>query len=156
VLNTYAVVGLLAMWARSWPAKRLLQAGIGLHLALSAWMRPGTAQARGRGRRRPAAGRHGQVPGRGPCRQLQYAGTFAQSFVQNAKDYWDFVFHAFTQWPQTWPLLVLSLMLIGMGLYKLGVLTGKASTGTLSGPDRRGPGRPGDRRPGRDGLHAAA
>jgi uncharacterized protein len=64
---------------------------------------------------------------------VQYAGSFTQSFAQNAKDYWEFVFDAFTQWPQTWPFLVLSLMLIGMGLYKLGVLTGKASNGVYRG-----------------------
>ncbi|MBO9557811.1 MAG: DUF418 domain-containing protein [Caulobacter sp.] len=133
VLNTYAVVGLLVLWVRKWPAKRLLQAGIALHLALSAygaWKLLDHA-AQGGGDSSPAemakflAGVHAD--------SVQYAGTFQQSFAQNAKDFWDFVFHAFTEWPQTWPLLVLSLMLIGMGLHKLGVLAGKASTGVYQG-----------------------
>jgi uncharacterized protein len=64
---------------------------------------------------------------------VQYAGSFSQSFIQNAKDYGTWIFDAFTQWPQTWPMLVLSLMLIGMGLYKLGVLTGKVSIGVYRG-----------------------
>jgi uncharacterized protein len=133
VLNTYAIVGLLAMWARSWSAKRLLQTGIGLHLALSAWGAWSLLKhaAEGGGDPPPAAmakflaGIHADT--------AQYAGSFTQSFAQNAKDYWEFVFNAFTHWPPTWPLLVLSLMLVGMGLYKLGVLTGKASTGVYQG-----------------------
>ena len=133
VLNTYAIVGLLAMWARSWPAKRLLQAGIGLHLALSAWSAWNLLKhaAEGGGDPPPAAMAKflAQVHADG----AQYAGGFTQSFVQNASDYWEFVSSSFTQWPPTWPLLVLSLMLIGMGLYKLGVLTGKASTGLYRG-----------------------
>lgn len=133
VLNTYAIVGLLAMWVRSWPAKRLLQAGIVLHLALSAWGGWNLLKhaAEGGGDPPPAAMAKflAQVHADG----AQYAGNFTQSFVQNAKDYWDYVFNAFSQWPQTWPLLVLSLMLIGMGLYKLGVLSGKASAGVYQG-----------------------
>jgi uncharacterized protein len=119
--------GLLAMWARSWPAKRLLQAGIGLHLAC----RPGCAwtcsarAAEGGGDPPPAAmakflaGVHAD--------SAQYAGSFTQSFVQNAKDYWEFVFDAFTQWPPTWPL-----------------------TGAVADADRHGPlqaGRADGRRP---------
>ncbi len=129
VLNTYAVVGLLVLWVRHWPAKRLLQAGVAVHLALSAWgaWKLLSHAAQGGGDPPPAemakflAGVHAD--------SVQYAGTFQQSFVQNAKDFWDFTFDSFTSWPQTWPILVLSLMLIGMGLFKLGVLSGKASTG---------------------------
>lgn len=133
VLNTYAVVGLLVLWVRKWPAKRLLRAGIAVHLALSAygaWKLLDHA-AQGGGDPSPAemakflAGVHAD--------SVQYAGTFQQSFVQNAKDFWDFTFHSFITWPQTWPFVVLALMLIGMGLYKLGVLTGKASTGVYQG-----------------------
>uniref|UniRef100_B0T422 DUF418 domain-containing protein n=1 Tax=Caulobacter sp. (strain K31) TaxID=366602 RepID=B0T422_CAUSK len=133
VLNTYAIVGLLAMWARSWPAKRLLQAGIGLHLGLSAWSGWNllTRVAKGGGDPPPAA--MAKYLAEAQADGAQFAGTFAQSLVQNAKDYGEFVVGSFTHWPPTWPLLVLSLILIGMGLYKLGVLTGKASTGLYQG-----------------------
>ena len=133
VLNDYAIVGLLAMWARSWPAKRLLQAGIGLHLGLSAWAAWKLLSHAAQGGGDPPPADMAEFLASVHADTIQYAGSFAQSFAQNAKDYWAFVFDAFTQWPQTWPLLVLSLMLIGMGLYKLGVLTGKASTGTYQG-----------------------
>jgi len=129
VLNTYAVVGLLALWARSWPAKRLLQAGIGLHLGLSAHSAWKLLEHAAKGGNDPSAAAMTKFLAGVQADSAQYAGTFQQSFVQNAKDYWDFVFHGFTVWPQTWPLLVLSLMLVGMGLYKLGVLSGKASAG---------------------------
>lgn len=133
VLNTYAVVGLLAMWARSWPAKRLLQAGIGLHLALSAWGAWNMLKHAAEGGGDPPPAAMAKFLAQVHADSAQYAGSFAQSFVQNARDYWDYVSGSFTQWPPTWPLLVLSLMLIGMGLYKLGVLTGKASTGLYRG-----------------------
>jgi uncharacterized protein len=133
VLNTYAVVGLLALWARSWPAKRLLQAGIALHLALSAYAAWKLLSHAAQGGGDPSPADMARFLSGVHADSLQYAGTFAQSFNQNAKDFWGFVFDAFTQWPQTWPLLVLSLMLMGMGLYKLGVLTGRSSTGTYQG-----------------------
>jgi uncharacterized protein len=133
VLNTYAVVGLLAMWARSWPAKRLLQAGIGLHLALSAWSAWNMLKHAAEGGGDPPPAAMAKFLAEVHADSAQYAGSFTQSFVQNARDYWEFVSSSLTQWPPTWPLLVLSLMLIGMGLYKLGVLTGKASTGLYRG-----------------------
>ena len=133
VLHTYAIVGLVVMWARSWPAKRLLQLGIGLHLALSGWSAWKLLS-------RVAAG-GGDLPAAAMARFLaeiraasaQYSGGFLQSLVQNAKDYADFIAGSFTHWPPMWPLLVLSLMLTGMGLYKLGVLTGKAPKGVYQG-----------------------
>jgi uncharacterized protein len=133
VLHTYAIVGLLVMWARSWPAKRLLQAGIGLHLTLSGWSVWNLLQQAAMGGGDPPPAAMAKFLAGVQADSVQYAGSFTQSFVQNAKDYWDYVFESFTHWPQTWPLLVLSLMLIGMGLYKLGVLTGRASTGVYQG-----------------------
>jgi uncharacterized protein len=131
VLNTYAVVGLLAMWARSWPAKRLLQAGIGLHLGLSAWAAWKLLSTRPRAaaiRRRPP------WPSSWPGSRPTASSTPEPSpsrFARTPRTIWEFVFDAFTQWPQTWPLLVLSLMLIGMGLYKLGVLTARPRPGPI-------------------------
>ena len=128
VLSFYAVVGLLAMLARSWPAGRLLKAGIGLHVALSLWAgftflqrmahasgpMPAQALARANAENQLAA--------------AHYSGSFLQSLTQNAHDYWSFVSGSWTELPPRWPLLVLSLMLMGMGLYKKGVLSGKVST----------------------------
>ncbi|MFZ0266028.1 DUF418 domain-containing protein [Caulobacter sp.] len=133
VLNTYAIVGLVAMWARSWSAKRLLQAGIGLHLALSAWGAWMLLQHAAKGGGDPPAAALAKFLTGVQADTLQYGGTFLQSFTQNAKDYSGFVIGSFSHWPPMWPLLVLSLMLMGMGLYKLGVLTGKASTGVYQG-----------------------
>ena len=129
VLHTYALVALLAMWARSWPAKRLLAAGIGLHLALSAWTVFKILQQAAKGGGGPPAAAMARFTAENHAKTVEYAGGFTQSFVQNAKDFSDFVVGSFSQLPPTWPLLVLSLMLIGMGLYKLGVLSGKASIG---------------------------
>jgi uncharacterized protein len=134
VLHTYAVVGLLVMWARSWPAGRLLKVGIGLHLALSAWTVFSILQRAAKvGAGGPPAADMARFAAENHARTVQYAGGFGQSFVQNAKDYADFVVGSFSHWPPVWPLLVLSLMLIGMGLYKLGVLSGKASVGVYRG-----------------------
>ena len=133
VLNTYAIVGLLAMWARGWSAKRLLQAGIGLHLALSVWSAWNLLQHAAKDGGDPPPAAMAKFMAGIQADSARYAGSFTQSFVQNARDYWEFVFNSFAHWPQTWPLLVLSLMLIGMGLYKLGVLTGMASTGVYQG-----------------------
>jgi uncharacterized protein len=133
VLHTYAIVGLVAMWVRSWPAKRLLQAGIGLHLALSGWTGWMMLGRMAKGGGDPPAAAMAKFLAETRATSAQYSGGFAQSLTQNAKDYGDFVVGSFSHWPPMWPLLVLSLMLIGMGLYKLGVLTGKASKGTYQG-----------------------
>lgn len=133
VLNTYAIVGLLALWARSWSPKRLLRAGIGLHVGLSAWSLYKMLDHAARGGGDPPAEAMRQFLAGVHADALQYGGTFSQSLVQNARDYGDFVVGAFTRWPPIWPLTVLSLMLIGMGLYKLGVLSGKAASAAYRG-----------------------
>ncbi|WP_165184060.1 DUF418 domain-containing protein [Caulobacter soli] len=133
VLNTYAVVGLLAMWARSWSPKRLLQAGVAVHLSLSVWSAWKLLKHAAEGGGDPSSAEMAKFLAGVQADSAQYAGTFQQSFVQNAKDFWDFTFDSFVSWPQTWPILVLSLILIGMGLYKLGVLSGKAPTGVYQG-----------------------
>lgn len=127
VLHTYAVVGLLAMWVRSWPAKRLLAAGIGLHLVLSAWTVFKILQQAPKAVGGPPAAALAKFAAENHAKTVQYTGDFTQSFVQNARDFGEFAAGSFGHWPPTWPLLVLSLMLIGMGLYKLGVLSGGAS-----------------------------
>ncbi|MBO9707207.1 MAG: DUF418 domain-containing protein [Caulobacter sp.] len=133
VLHTYAIVGLVAMWARSWSPKRLLQAGIGLHVALSAWTAFKILQGAGKGMAGPPPQVMARFMAENQAAAAQYGGSFMQSLTQNAHDYADFVRGSFTTWPPSWPLLVLSLMLMGMGLYKLGVLTGKASDGVYRG-----------------------
>lgn len=133
VLNTYAIVGLIVMWARSWSPKRLLQAGIGVHLGLSAWSAWHLLARAAKGGGDPPAAAMARFLAETRATSAQYSGDFVQSFTQNAKDYGDFVVGSFSHWPPMWPLLVLSLMLVGMGLYKLGVLTGKVSKGVYQG-----------------------
>ena len=133
VLNTYAIVGLVALWARSWSPRRLLQAGVGLHVGLSAWGGYKMLEHTAKGGGDPPAAAMSRFLAGVHADALQYGGTFSQSLVQNAKDYGDFVLGSFTRWPPIWPLTVLALMLIGMGLYKLGVLSGKASSGAYRG-----------------------
>jgi len=129
VLTYYALVGLVVMWARSWPAGRLLKAGIGLHLALSAWSGWQMLQAAAKSAAAPQL-RVVAAPAQNAHDAAQYAGTFAQSLAQNAHDNGAFMFHVWAELPPSWPLLVLALMLIGMGLHKLGVLGGRASANT--------------------------
>lgn len=132
VLTYYALVGLVVMWARSWPAGRLLKAGIGLHLALSAWSGWQLLQAAAKSAAAPTL-RVVAAPAQNAHDVAQYAGTFAQSLAQNAHDNGAFMVHVWTELPPSWPLLVLALMLIGMGLHKLGVLGGQASSNAYRG-----------------------
>jgi len=128
ILATYAVVGLLVIWARGWSARRLLWVGAGLYLALAAWDAQRTLDVM----RLPQRPLPPQILAEAKTSAALYAGTFRQSLAQNAKDYWDFLSHGF--WPRpTLPLHTASLMLIGLGLHKLGLFSGKASKGTYQG-----------------------
>jgi hypothetical protein len=60
----------------------------------------------------------------------RFSGDFVSSLLANAHGYKEFFVGSWSEWPQIWPLMVLGLMLIGMGLFKLGVLKGEASTRT--------------------------
>ncbi|UAL09674.1 DUF418 domain-containing protein [Caulobacter segnis] len=125
VLTYYALLGLVVMLARSWSPWRLLAAGVALDLTLSAAtgikLLADTAH--------PALPQPADLAGQAIA-SARYAGTFAQSLAQNFADYRTVMSHVWQQFPSNWPLTVLALMLMGMGLFKLGVLSGRAGTAT--------------------------
>nr|WP_295111447.1 DUF418 domain-containing protein [uncultured Caulobacter sp.] len=124
VLTYYALIGLVVAPARNWPAWRLLAVGVALDLSMSL----------ATGRKILAEAIDPPVP-RPPDLAAQaiadarYGGTFAQSLAQNLVDYREVLSHVWLQWPSNWPLTVAALMLMGMGLFKLGVLSGRVSAG---------------------------
>ena len=129
VLSYYAIVGLVVLLARRWSPKWLLTAGIVLHLVVN-----------GRKLWRPisrAAMFDKPMPPEVLARIAKdtreqtaaYSGDFASSLTANLHGYWEF-FVGSWKWPPIWPLAVLSLMLIGMGLFKIGWLKGQASPAT--------------------------
>lgn len=124
VLTYYALIGLVVALARNWPGWRLLAVGIALDLSMSLatgfkiigeTIDPPVPQPPNLAAQAIAGARYG--------------GTFAQSLAQNLADYRQVLEHVWLQWPSNWPLTVAALMLMGMGLFKLGVLSGRVSTG---------------------------
>ncbi|WP_454758883.1 DUF418 domain-containing protein [Caulobacter segnis] len=123
VLTYYALIGLVVALARHWPAWRLLAVGIALDLSMSLatgfkligeTIDPPVPQPPDLAAQAIAGARYG--------------GSFAQSLAQNLADYREVLSHVWLQWPSNWPLTVAALMLMGMGLFKLGVLSGRVST----------------------------
>ncbi|MBO9543547.1 DUF418 domain-containing protein [Caulobacter sp.] len=124
VLTYYALIGLVVALARTWPAWRLLAVGIALDVSMSLatgfkiigeTIDPPVPQPPDLAAQAIAGARYG--------------GTFAQSLAQNLADYRQVLSHVWLQWPSNWPLTVAALMLMGMGLFKLGVLSGRVSAG---------------------------
>lgn len=121
VLTYYAIVGLVVALARSWSPWRLLIVGVALDLTLS------TAT----GIKLLVDIAHPPPPypldlAAQALASARYAGTFAQSLAQNLDDYREVLTNVWLQLPSNWPLTVAALMLMGMGLFKLGVLNGRA------------------------------
>jgi uncharacterized protein len=115
ILLSYAIAGLLVMWVRSWPPGPLLAVGITLHVLfgiqdLGAALEPGAVFDLERWRLAADAALTG------------YRGDFASSLAANLTD-WR---------ARLGPVIVSSgvalapLMLIGLGLFKAGVLGGRA------------------------------
>jgi uncharacterized protein len=129
VLSFYALVGLVAMLVRGWPAKRLLTAGIGVHLGVYAWRAFKTLQHAPKSLLPMPPDIKAKVLVEVQTETARFSGDFMSSLLANAHGYKEF-FVGSWQWPPIWPLMVLSLMLMGMGLFKLGVLKGEASTRT--------------------------
>ena len=124
VLTYYALIGLVVALARNWPGWRLLAVGIALDLSMS--LATGfkiIGEAIDPPLPSPPDLAAQAIAG------ARYSGTFAQSLAQNLADYRLVLEHVWLQWPSNWPLTVAALMLMGMGLFKLGVLSGRASTG---------------------------
>lgn len=126
VLWTYAAVGLLALLVRSWPARRLLTAGILLHLAINGWSLWRLLSRAPRFDQPLPADLKARITKEVTTETARFSGDIVTSLSQNAHDYWEFVTRSL-HWPPIWPLIVLALMLMGMGLFKSGWLKGEAS-----------------------------
>jgi len=121
VLTYYALVGLVVALARSWPPWRLLAVGAALDLSLSLATGIKLMIDTAHPLAPPPADLAGQA-----IASARYGGTFAQSLAQNIADYRTVMSHVWLQLPSNWPLTVAALMLMGMGLFKLGVLSGRS------------------------------
>lgn len=129
VLWTYAVVGLLVLPVRDWSARRLLTAGILVHLAVNGWwfwLQLSRAAQFAAPLSPQAAARIAQEA---QAQTAAFTGDFAASLAQTGHNYWEFVSSSWQGFP-FWPLKVLALMLMGMGLFKSGLLKGQAATAT--------------------------
>lgn len=126
VLLSYALAGFAVMLVRSRDARGLLRMGVLGWLVVSALLLVGAGQdALGP---QDAAQQALDVAGdvfKAKAAEAQYAGTFAASLVQNARDRLDAL--------QIEPLIFVmsaNLMMIGLGCFKAGILTGEASDRT--------------------------
>ena len=126
VLWTYALVGLVALLARGWSARRLLTAGIALHVAINGWDLWRMISRAPRFDQPLPADLKPRIAKDLATETARFSGDAATSLAQNAHDYWGFVTGSL-HWPPIWPLIVLALMLTGMGLFKIGWLKGEAS-----------------------------
>ncbi len=125
VLTYYALLGLVVALARSWSPWRLLAVGVALDLTLSLATGIKLVADADHPGAPPPADLAGQA-----IASARYAGTFVQSLAQNFADYKTVMSHVWLQLPSNWPLTVAALMLMGMGLFKLGVLGGRAGVAT--------------------------
>lgn len=126
VLSYYAIVGLVVVLARGWSPKWLLTAGVLLHLVVNGfklWRPISRAATFDKPLPPPVLAKIAKDT---QDQTVAYAGDFASSMTANIHHYWDF-FVGSWKWPPVWPMAVLSLMLIGMGLFKLDLLKGRAS-----------------------------
>lgn len=123
VLLSYALAGFAVMLVRSWPARRLIRTGVAIWVAFGAITLVGMTVAAllSRGDVQfslEAAG----MTAKAQLAEAQYRGGFVQSLVQNAKDRL-----AFLPGEPIIFVMTSALMLIGLGAFKAGVLTGEAS-----------------------------
>ncbi len=126
VLSYYALVGLIVLLVRGWPARRLLTTGIVLHLAIQGWELWRMLSRAARFDQPIAPDQRARIARDTAAETARFTGDFTSSLTQNARDYWDFLVGSWS-WPPIWPLIVLALMLMGMGLFKSGVLKGQLS-----------------------------
>lgn len=126
VLLSYALAGFAVMLARSWTPKRLFKVGIGIWIGFSLLMVVGVvvSMLMPHDAAKEAAESARQAA-KNSAAAAQYAGTFTQSLIQNAKDRLNYLMAE----PVIF-LMTSSLMMIGLGCFKTGVLTGEASKKT--------------------------
>lgn len=121
ILLTYALAGGLVLFARSWSARTLLTVGVAVHLSLGLLSLAALADPRGlldvTELEREAAAALAAGGG--------YRGGFLDSLQANLRDWLKLLPTAYLP-----AAITLSpLMLIGLGLFKAGVLSGRAPTG---------------------------
>lgn len=126
VLLSYALAGFAVMLARSWTSRKLLRQGIVIWTLFALVMLVGMTIAIVM--QRDVAQQTLETAkelAKAKAAEAQYGGTFVQSLIQNAKDRLTFL-------PGEPFIFVMtsSLMLIGLGCFKAGVLTGEASKRT--------------------------
>lgn len=123
VLLSYALAGFAVMLARSWSARRLIRTGLGIWIAVSLLMLVGMSIAASMPKdSAQQALETAQELAKAKAGEAQYSGTFLQSLIQNGKDRLAFL-------PAEPIIFVMTsaLMMIGLGAFKTGVLTGEAS-----------------------------
>ncbi|ADG12070.1 DUF418 domain-containing protein [Caulobacter segnis] len=126
VLWTYASVGLIALLVRGWSARRLLTAGILIHLGINGWQfwRQLSRAAQFATPLPPQV--VARVTREAQAETLAFTGDFTSSLARTGHNYWEFVSSSWQRVP-TWPLIVLGLILMGMGLFKSGLLKGQSA-----------------------------
>jgi hypothetical protein len=126
VLLSYALAGFAVMLARSWAPKKLIRTGVIIWVVFSLLMTAGmTAAFVFQHDATQATLETAKAIAKSRAAEVQYGGTFLQSLIQNAKDRLEFL-------PGEPFIFVMTsaLMMIGLGCFKLGVLTGEASKRT--------------------------
>lgn len=126
VLLSYALAGFAVMLARSWPARTLIRTGLSIWLVVSLLAVVGLSMAAFAPK--DAAQQTletAQELAKARAAEIQYGGSFLQSLVQNAKDRL-----AFLPGEPLIFVMTSALMMIGLGAFKTGVLTGEASDRT--------------------------
>ena len=123
VLLSYALAGFAVMLARSWPARKLIRTGVATWIAFGAVVLIGMSVAAFLPQ--DAAQQTletAQELAKAKAAEVQYGGSLVQSLVQNAKDRL-----AFLSGEPIIFVMTSALMMIGLGAFKAGVLTGEAS-----------------------------
>lgn len=123
VLLSYALAGFVVLFVRSWPARKLIRTGLTIWIVFSALSLVGlTIAAFMPQAADQQALETARMLAKAKTAEAAYSGGFLQSLVQNAKDRLDFL-------PAEPIIFVMTsaLMMLGLGSFKAGVLTGEAS-----------------------------
>lgn len=123
VLLSYALAGFVVLFVRSWPARKLIRTGLTIWIIFSLLSLVGLSFAAFA----PQAADQqaletAKMLAKAKAAEAAYGGDFMQSLVQNAKDRLAFL-------PAEPIIFVMTsaLMMLGLGAFKAGVLTGEAS-----------------------------
>ncbi|RRN64800.1 DUF418 domain-containing protein [Caulobacter sp. 602-1] len=128
VLLSYALAGFAVMLARSWAPRKLIRTGVTIWVVFSLLMVAGmTAAIVMQHDPAQATLETAKAVAKSKAAEVQYGGTFLQSLIQNAKDRLGYL----SGEPFIF-VMTSALMMIGLGCFKLGVLTGEASKRTYA------------------------